>query len=122
MPINERNSRRMDRDGLARMRRRIGVVHQDCQFIDHLSIHENVALPLTVAGRDVAVEAANLEQLLGWVGLSRRANALPPELSGGERQRISIARALIGKAVGDSIEVNAPGGARGYEVVEVRYG
>ncbi|WP_367718459.1 transcription elongation factor GreA [Nitratireductor sp. GISD-1A_MAKvit] len=33
-----------------------------------------------------------------------------------------IARALIGKAVGDSIEVNAPGGARGYEVVEVRYG
>ena len=32
-----------------------------------------------------------------------------------------IARALIGKAVGDAIEVNAPGGARGYEVVEVQY-
>ncbi|UUP16296.1 transcription elongation factor GreA [Nitratireductor thuwali] len=33
-----------------------------------------------------------------------------------------IARALIGKGVGDSVEVNAPGGARGYEVVQVRYG
>ena len=93
--IDGRDSRRMDRDALARMRRRIGVVHQDCQFIDHLSIHENVALPLTVAGRDVAVEAANLEQLLGWVGLARRANALPPELSGGERQRAALARAII---------------------------
>ncbi|MBX3598505.1 MAG: transcription elongation factor GreA [Rhizobiaceae bacterium] len=33
-----------------------------------------------------------------------------------------IARALIGKEVGDTVEVNAPGGARGYEVLEVRYG
>ncbi|WEX11188.1 transcription elongation factor GreA [Chelativorans sp. AA-79] len=33
-----------------------------------------------------------------------------------------IARALIGKGVGDSVEVNAPGGARGYEVVRVQYG
>ncbi len=32
-----------------------------------------------------------------------------------------IARALIGKAVGDAIEVNAPGGARGYEVLQVRF-
>jgi transcription elongation factor GreA len=33
-----------------------------------------------------------------------------------------IARALIGKGVGDAIEVNAPGGARGYEIIDVRYG
>ncbi len=33
-----------------------------------------------------------------------------------------IARALIGKAVGDTVEVNAPGGARGYEIVNVRFG
>jgi transcription elongation factor GreA len=32
-----------------------------------------------------------------------------------------IARALIGKAVGDEIEVNAPGGARGYEIVNLRW-
>ena len=93
--LDGRDSRALDRDGIARIRRRIGVVHQDCQFLDHLSIRENVALPLTVAGRDVEAEAANLDQLLGWVGLARRARALPPELSGGERQRAALARAII---------------------------
>lgn len=93
--LDGRDTRGLNRDGLARMRRRIGVVHQDCQFIDHLSIRENISLPLLVAGRDVAGEAANLDQLLGWVGLSPRADALPPELSGGERQRAALARAII---------------------------
>ena len=40
-------------------------------------------------------EADNLSELLQWVGLSRRAGALPPELSGGERQRAALARAVI---------------------------
>jgi cell division transport system ATP-binding protein len=93
--LDGRDTRTLDRDGLARMRRRIGVVHQDCQFVDHLSISENVALPLTVAGRDVAAEATNLDQLLGWVGLAPRADALPAQLSGGERQRAALARAII---------------------------
>lgn len=93
--VDGTDSRQLDRDGLARVRRRMGVVHQDCQFIDHLSIRENVALPLTVAGRDVDAEATNLDQLLGWVGLAPRATALPPELSGGERQRAALARAII---------------------------
>ncbi|MEL6207717.1 MAG: ATP-binding cassette domain-containing protein [Pseudomonadota bacterium] len=85
----------MDRDDVARARRRIGVVHQDCQFIDHLSLADNIALPLEVAGRDVAAERGNLDDLLGWVGLAPRAGALPPELSGGERQRAALARAVI---------------------------
>ncbi|MCK0167621.1 ATP-binding cassette domain-containing protein [Jannaschia sp. S6380] len=93
--LADRDSRTLDRDAISRLRRRIGVVHQDCQFLDHLSIRENVALPLTVAGRDVAAEAANLDQLLGWVGLGPRAAALPPQLSGGERQRAALARAII---------------------------
>lgn len=85
----------MGRDGVALSRRRIGVVHQDCQFLDHLTVRENVALPLMVAGEDVAAEQANLAELLSWVGLSERADALPPELSGGERQRAALARAVI---------------------------
>ena len=40
-------------------------------------------------------EEANLKELLGWVGLSHRAEARPPELSGGERQRAALARAVI---------------------------
>ena len=87
--------REMDRDAVALSRRRIGVVHQDCQFLDHLTLAENVALPLTVAGEPISAQDQNLRELLGWVGLSSRANALPPELSGGERQRAALARALI---------------------------
>jgi cell division transport system ATP-binding protein len=84
----------LDRDAVALARRRIGVVHQDCAFLDHLTIAENIALPLTVSDR--ANEAAqNLTELLNWVGLSRQAEQLPPQLSGGERQRAALARAVI---------------------------
>ncbi len=85
----------MDRDDIALARRRIGVVHQDCQFLDHLSVAENTSLPLTVAGQSALDQADNLRELMTWVGLTDRAGALPPELSGGERQRAALARAVI---------------------------
>ena len=85
--------RAMGRDDIAHMRRRIGVVHQDCQFLDHLSVAENVVLPLTATGRPV--RERELEELLGWVGLKAHANALPAQLSGGERQRAALARAVM---------------------------
>ncbi|PIE11604.1 MAG: cell division protein FtsE [Rhodobacterales bacterium] len=91
----DRDVRGLGRDDMALMRRRIGVVHQDCQFLDHLPLADNVALPLTVAGRQALDEAANLKELLNWVGLKSRADAFPPELSGGERQRAALARAVI---------------------------
>ena len=84
----------MDRDAVAMSRRRIGVVHQDCQFLDHLPLTENIALPLTVSGREAEAEA-NLGDLLGWVGLRNQAAQFPPQLSGGERQRAALARAVI---------------------------
>ena len=84
----------MDRDAIALSRRRIGVVHQDCLFLDHLSVADNIALPLTVSGREVEA-AANLGDLINWVGLRGQASQLPPQLSGGERQRAALARAVI---------------------------
>ena len=87
--------RDMSRDDVALARRRIGVVHQDVQFLDHLPVAYNVALPLIVSGRDRTDESENLSELLNWVGLSKRAGALPAELSGGERQRAALARAVI---------------------------
>lgn len=91
----ERPVAEMDRDAIATARQRIGIVHQDCQFLDHLTLAENVALPLAVAGRDAGAEAQNLADLIGWVGLGNRMRALPPQLSGGERQRAALARAVI---------------------------
>lgn len=89
-----KDAAQLDRDEVALARRRIGVVHQDCQFLDHLSIAENIVLPLTVAGRHDEV-GKNLPELLKWVGLSKQADQRPPELSGGERQRAALARAVI---------------------------
>lgn len=89
------NVNSLSRDEVARNRQRIGVVHQDCQFLDHLSVRENVALPLTVTGRENTGETANLDELLSWVGLSAQAENTPPQLSGGERQRAALARAVI---------------------------
>lgn len=85
----------MGRDGVAMARRRIGVVHQDCRFLDHLPVAENVALPLAVSGDEAGAHQGDLQELMTWVGLTNRANALPPELSGGERQRAALARAVI---------------------------
>ncbi len=91
----DQDLRQMDRDAVALLRRQVGVVHQDCQFLDHLSVAENVALPITVSGLDVTAEQENLNELMTWVGLTTRTGALPPELSGGERQRAALARAVI---------------------------
>jgi cell division transport system ATP-binding protein len=83
------------RDELAAMRRRIGVVHQDCQFLDHLPLDANIALPLLVAGIDPGTKAGDIRELIDWVGLTDQLSALPPSLSGGERQRAALARAVI---------------------------
>lgn len=85
--------RELSRDGIAALRRRIGVVHQDTQFLDHLPVAENIALPQIVAGESVDMQA--LSDLLSWVQLTGHSRAMPPALSGGERQRAALARAVI---------------------------
>ncbi len=87
------DARTLDRDRVGAMRRRIGVVHQDCQFLDHLPLTQNIALPLQAAGREA--DAGEMAELLAWVGLSGQAQSLPPSLSGGERQRAALARAVM---------------------------
>jgi cell division transport system ATP-binding protein len=87
----------LDKDSLAILRRRIGVVFQDFRLLDHLTTYENVSLPLRVLGREEATYRYEVEELLHWVGLGERMAALPPVLSGGEKQRAAIARAVIAR-------------------------
>ncbi len=82
---------------LPALRRRIGVVFQDFRLLDHLSAFDNVALPLRLAGKRVEDYARDVEELLSWVGLGDRMNAVPPTLSGGEQQRVAIARAVVAR-------------------------
>jgi cell division transport system ATP-binding protein len=79
------------------IRRRIGLVFQDYNLLDHLSVFENVALPLRVMGQKPDTYRRDVMDLLSWVGLADQAQALPPTLSGGEKQRVTIARAVISK-------------------------
>jgi cell division transport system ATP-binding protein len=79
------------------LRRRIGVVFQGFRLLDHLSVFDNVALPLRLAGRWQAEYRHDVEELLNWVGLGHRLNDKPATLSGGEQQRVAIARAVVAK-------------------------
>ena len=87
----------LNRDQLARMRQRIGVVFQDFRLIDHLSTFDNVALPLRLQGMSEKQIRVNVEELLEWVGLGDHMRALPNTMSGGQQQRIAVARAVITK-------------------------
>jgi len=82
---------------LPALRRRIGVVFQDFRLLPNLSIFDNVALPLRIAGDDEKRTRNNVSELLDWVGLGARLNDSPDTLSGGEQQRVAIARAVISK-------------------------
>ncbi len=85
----------LPRNALPPIRRRIGVVFQDFRLLDHLSVLDNVALPLRVAGARRNEIGDHARELLRWVGLDDCMDALPPTLSGGQKQRVAIARAVI---------------------------
>ena len=86
-----------DRDSMAVLRRRIGVVFQDFRLIEHLSAFDNVALPLRVCGMNEKKKKKRVKELLSWVELDRHMFDKTSTLSGGEKQRIAIARAVINR-------------------------
>ena len=85
-----------DEDALAALRARLlGFVFQSFQLLPALTAHENVMLPLELAGADDAVDRART--WLARVGLGKRTGHYPRQLSGGEQQRVAIARAFAGE-------------------------
>ena len=87
----ERLSRRPEPERAALRARRVGVLFQSGNLLDHLTVAENVVLAQQVAGRPNPGRAAGLLEALG---LARRAHARPAELSGGETARAGLAVAL----------------------------
>ena len=82
------------RTDLPGLRRRIGIVFQDFRLLEHLSVLDNVALPLRIAGREERI-VEHVTEMLEWVGLGERIDDSPSTLSGGEQQRVAICRAVI---------------------------
>jgi|APTNR8051073442_1049403.scaffolds.fasta_scaffold14409_2 putative ABC transport system ATP-binding protein len=86
----------LDDDAMARLRRsHYGFVFQAFHILPHLSLLQNVALPLWLLGTTEAEAAQRARTMLGRVGLGARADDPPQQLSGGELQRVAIARALV---------------------------
>jgi cell division transport system ATP-binding protein len=85
----------MPRERLPDLRRQLGVVFQNFRLVPHLTAFDNVALPLRLAGTDEKRVVKSVTDMLDWVGLAHRAQAIPARMSGGEQQRVAIARAVI---------------------------
>ena len=85
----------MSASQLQSYRRSLGFVFQDFRLISRMTVFENVAFVMRVLGVTDIVQQRKTFQVLKWVGLQHRMNALPEELSGGEQQRVAIARALV---------------------------
>ena len=74
-------------------REKFGFVFQAFHILPHLTVEQNVALPLLL--RNMKQEE-RVKRIISSVGLAGREQSLPRELSGGELQRVAIARALVG--------------------------
>ena len=86
----------LDDNGRTALRRtRMGFVFQAFHLLPHLTLAQNVALPLALNGVAPAAAALRVHEMLVAVGLAARAADYPRTLSGGEMQRVAIARALI---------------------------
>ena len=92
-----RNVAYADRDSLALLRRKIGVVFQDFRLLEHMSAFDNVALPLRVCGMNEREVRKRVSELLRWVELDKKVKDPTSTLSGGEKQRVAIARAVINR-------------------------
>jgi len=82
---------------IARLRRKLGFVHQDFRLIHDRSVFENVAVAMRVDGAPRSKIRKRVKEVLGQVGLLRRMRDSASDLSGGEKQRVAVARALVNR-------------------------
>ena len=91
--LDGQDVRALGDDARARLRRsQLGFVFQAFHVLPHLSVAENVSLPLLLLGRP---DAQRVREVLDAVGLGEFAERLPAQLSGGQLQRVAIARAVV---------------------------
>ena len=94
--VGGRDMHTLDDEARARLRRQhFGFVFQAFHVLPHLSLQQNVALPLWLLGVGEREAAARARTMLERLGLGARIEDAPHRLSGGELQRVAIARALV---------------------------
>ena len=83
--------------GVAKYRRKLGVVFQDFRLLQDRDVYSNIAFAQHVIGASPREIKKNVARVLSLVGLSEKYSSNPNELSGGEQQRVALARALVNK-------------------------
>ncbi|USO02436.1 MAG: ATP-binding cassette domain-containing protein [Alphaproteobacteria bacterium] len=91
------NTKLMNEAELASIRQNIGIVFQDSKLIPHLTLCENIALPLQILGEYKKSAMEKAKALLDWVDMSYEYAKKPDEISDGQKKRVCIARAVITK-------------------------
>ncbi|MBR2137021.1 MAG: ATP-binding cassette domain-containing protein [Alphaproteobacteria bacterium] len=105
-----------NRDTLSLMRQRIGVVFQDFRLLEHMTVFDNIALPLRVRGMHEKEIYKRVSELLQWVELHKSIYKTCSTLSGGEKQRVAIARAVINRP--DILFADEPTGSVDAEIAD----
>ncbi|MBO6290603.1 MAG: cell division ATP-binding protein FtsE [Alphaproteobacteria bacterium] len=105
-----------NRDNLALMRQKIGVVFQDFRLLEHMTVYDNIALPLRVRGMNEKEIHKRVVELLKWIELHKSIYKVCNTLSGGEKQRVAIARAVINRP--EILFADEPTGSIDAEIAE----
>ena len=94
--INNTNIMTMSENQMCDFRyKNLGFIFQDFNLIDSLTVHENIAVPLTMAGVKKDEIYTRVREIAKKINIESILNKYPTECSGGQRQRIAIARALV---------------------------
>ncbi len=94
--INDTDLASMKEKQLCDMRSdQIGFVFQFYNLVPNLSVEDNIALPLMIAGKKRSSYKKKIDEVLDIIGMTDKRKLTPRELSGGQQQRVAIARALV---------------------------
>ncbi|MDF2991393.1 MAG: hypothetical protein K0S37_1907 [Microbacterium sp.] len=85
----------LDTKGLRAAQKRTGMIFQQFQLLETITVLDNVAMPLRLDGVSRAEARSRAAEALDFVGLSEKSGNHPGELSGGQKQRVGIARAIV---------------------------